>query len=191
MYQSFFAQQLGVFSKDILSSEIVENFLKQIPSKYKLIEINLNTYNNISDDKYSIEKRLTHELDMIRSYGDIYKNYSQNIKRNIKKAEKSGLQTVNHIKPDAMIDLFRDNKGKKLKTLIENDYLVLKKIVNACLSRGMVQIRGSYTLKNELCAAAAFIYSNRKLIFLFSATNNEARNNGAMSYLINGFIKDN
>ena len=73
LYQPFFTQQLGVFSKSILSAEVVEEFLKAIPAKYRYIETNLNTLNKIDSDGFKVEPQRNFELDLIHSYENISK----------------------------------------------------------------------------------------------------------------------
>ena len=90
-----------------------------------------------------------------------------------------------------IINLFRLNKGKEIKTLNEKDYLLLKKIVSSGIRKNILQIRTVKNKDEQLCAGAIFIESNRKVIFLFSAINDEAKTNGAMFFLIDSFIKEN
>jgi len=189
LHQPFFTQQLGVFSRNLLSEDVIERFLDHIPAKFKFIEINLNKHNRLDPEKYNITQMLNHELDLISDYESIYGNYSQNIKRNIKKANSLNVSVVKNIKPDEIIDLFKGNKGKAFKNLTESDYLKLKRIVYTCLYKGKAQIFGAYTERNSLCAGSIFVISHNKAIFLFSATDSIARKNGAMSLLIDSFIK--
>jgi len=188
LYQPFFTQQLGVFSRNLLSEEVIERFLEHIPSKFKFIEINLNKYNKLDQEKYHLNQMLNHELDLISDYESIYSNYSQNIKRNIKKANSQNVSIVKNIKPDEIIDLFRKNKGKEFRHLKDDDYLKLKRIIYTCLYKGKAQIYGAYTERNNFCAGSVFIISHKKAILLFSATDDIARKNGAMSLLIDSFI---
>ena len=191
LYQPCFSQQLGVFSRNILSEEIIENFIKAIPSKYKFVEINFNTFNKLNSEKFNITRNLTHELDLISSYENLYHNYSENTKRNLKLANNSLLTQSTLTNADVIINLFRLNKGKEIKTLNEKDYLLLKKIVSSGIRKNILQIRTVKNKDEQLCAGAIFIESNRKVIFLFSAINDEAKTNGAMFFLIDSFIKEN
>jgi hypothetical protein len=189
--QPFFTQQLGVFSKNKLNEEIVGEFISKIPSKYKFVEINLNTFNKLDITKFNIKPNLTHELDLIPSYETLYHSYSDNSKRNIKQAAGFGLKYSSEINADEIITIFRQNRGKEIHTLKEKDYLILKKIISTCLYKKIAHIKGIRTKEGKLCAGAVFIESNKKVIFLFSATNDEARSAGGMSFLIDSFIRDN
>jgi len=189
LYQPFFTQQLGVFSKSILTQAVTEQFIENIPSKFKYIEINLNAFNKLDSDRYKIIPFLNHELDLISDHKSLYKNYAQNTKRNIQKAHKQDVSIVKNIKPDEIIELFRENKGKIIKQLSDLDYLSLKRIVYTCLYKGKAQVYGAYTDHNTLCAGAIFVISHKKAVLLFTATNDIAKKNGAMFSLIDHFIK--
>jgi len=190
LFQARFTQQLGVFSINILTEKVVSDFLNAIPKKFKFAEINLNTFNKVAQGKYKIYKWLNHELDLINSYSHIFKNYSTNLKRNIKKAEKSGISLNKNVKPDEIIKLFRENRGRKIKTLTEIDYMKLKRLSYMGIYKGVVQTYGVYTNKNELCAGAIFVRSKNKTIFLFSGLSQAGKDTNAMAYLINSFIKE-
>ncbi|NTW32124.1 MAG: hypothetical protein HGB12_05805 [Bacteroidetes bacterium] len=191
LFQPPFSQQLGIFSKIKLNEEITEEFISKIPGKFKFAEINLNLFNKLDGNKHILKNNLTHELDLISPYENIYKNYSNNIKRNIKQALNSELSISKKVDITQIIEIFKNNKGKNIKTLGKNDYNILKKIVQICLNNRLAYVWGVFTKKNNLCAGAVFVESNKKVIFLFSATTNEGKANGAMSFLIDKFIKEN
>jgi len=191
LYQPYFIQQLGIFSKNELTEEITDKFLQAIPAKYRFVEINLNTFNKVNQEKYNTISNLTHELELNNSYEAIYKNYSTNTKRNIKKAQEKKVSIVKSVRPEDIINIFKSTRGKDISTFKEKDYFILTRLIYTCIHKGMAHVFGAYTDKNELCAGAFFVESNRKAIFLFSATNEEAKSNGAMSLLIDSFIKEN
>ncbi|MCD4664974.1 MAG: hypothetical protein K8R68_06850, partial [Bacteroidales bacterium] len=190
LYQPVFTQQLGVFSKSILTEDVVKNFINSIPDKFKFAEINLNILNKINSDKIKIYNWLNHELDLINSYENISKSYSTNLKRNIKKGEKSGITITQNIKPDEVIRIFRENRGKKIKKLIDEDYHKLRRLSYVGIYKGLIRIYGAFTKNNELCAGAIFLKSKNKMIFLFSGLTEEGRKTNALALLIDTFIKN-
>lgn len=192
LFQPNFTQQLGIISQDKMDSSIVESFLNAIPKKFRLVEINLNTNNIICESKkHTFIKNSNYELDLIRPYEELYSNYSSNLKRNLKKAIKNEIKVFPNTKPDDIIKLFRNNRGRDIKTLKEKNYQCLSKLIYLLIHRGRAQVWGSYNERNELVAGAFFIKSNKKWIFLFSGTAQSARKNGAMPFLIDSFIKTN
>jgi hypothetical protein len=147
--------------------------------------------NNADHSSYHILPQLNHELDLINDYEKIHAGYSENLSRNIKKAEKAGLSISTNVRPDDIIGMFRQNRGKDLSHLGENDYLKLKRLAYAGMYKKIADIRGVYDQRNQLCAGAVFFTSNRKAIFLFSGLTPEGREAGAMPFLIDSFIREN
>lgn len=191
VYQPFFTQQLGVFSCKHLTSAVVREFIGCLPKRYKYIDINLNTLNKSGDLKCRKIPQLNHELDLIFPYADLVHKYSQNTHRNIKRALQSSISLSSSPSPDDLVQLFRQNRGKQLTHLSNDAYAILLRLINACIHRGIAEVMGAYTDRMELCAGAIFVRSHEKAIFLFSAVNAEARTNGAMSLIINQFIRQN
>lgn len=190
LYQPFFTQQLGIFSLNSISEDIVKQFVFSIPPKYKLIEISLNTSNTISHTNYTIKKNMTVELDLSKSYEQIKKNYSRSAVRNIEKAIKHNVRINKNTPPEEIIGLFRNNKGKSLRYKNKH-YMILKNIIYQCIHKGKGQSWAVFTKENALCAGGFFIESNNKVIFLFLATNESAKSLGATSYLFDRIIEEN
>ncbi len=190
LFQPVFSQQLGVFSQTLLTEEVVAKFLKAIPPHFKFAEINLNTYNKLPQGKYQSVEWVNHELDLINAYEKTFNGFSTNLKRKIKKAEKADLSILSNIKPEEIIRIFKENKGKELKTLEEVDYQKLRRLAYMGIYKGLVNNYGVYSPKNELCAGAIFLKSKHKIIFLFSGLTAEGRELNAMALLISSFIKD-
>lgn len=189
LYQPYFTQQLGVFFSGKPDEQIVGNFLNAIPSSYRFVEINLNTFNKISLPEYIIKSSLTHELPLNDTYENRYKQFSENNRRNVKKAEKSHLKIVYDVNASDIINMFRKNRGKDIRNLKNKDYDMLQKLIEECNRRGVAEILGVKTSSSELCAGAFFVEKNGKKIFLFSAINEEGKKYSAMFFLINHVIK--
>lgn len=191
LFQPVFTQQLGLISKNRLSEERVEDFLKCIPLKYRFVEMNLNTFNKVNSGQFKSESWHNFELDLIAGYPQISKNYSENLKRNLKKAEKAGLTIVKNIKPDDVITLFRNNRGREIKSLRDNEFAVLNRLSYEGIYKGKILTAGVYSGQNELIAGAIFLKSNGRIIFLFSGLSGHGRESAAMPMLIDSVIKEN
>ena len=191
IYQPFFTQQLGVISKTELSPGVVNAFLSAIPAKYRVIDLNLNTLNNPDLGGFSYAPQVNHELDLIQDYAKLYQNYSTNTKRNLAKTEKEGLSFVMGIKPDDVIRLFRENRGRDIGVLREENYRRLKRLVYTAIYKGLANVYGVYDADNILCAGAIFLESNHKAIFIFSGLSASGRDKRAMFFLIDSFIREN
>jgi hypothetical protein len=190
-YQPYFTQQLGIFSRNHLTAEVVRAFIDCIPVKYKFIEINLNTLNKADNLNCKVSRMFNHELDLIFPYTTLSENYSENTKRNLKRAKQSDISLSSLCTPENIVQLFRQNRGKSLTHLGEKEYNTLLRLIYACIHKGIAEVTGAYNLQNELCAGAIFIKSHQKAIFFFSAVNEEGRLNSSMTLIIDQFIRQN
>jgi hypothetical protein len=190
IYMPFFTQQLGLFSVNDITPEKLMAFIKAIPNKYKYVELNLNLYNIIYSDIISVKQNLNHTLKLNSSYEIIKSKYSDNLKRNLKKAVLSEAKIIANVNPLELISIFKNNKGKNISHLKEDDYSRLELLINTCINKGVTDVYG-VTKDNVLCAGAVFIKTKKRIIFLFSATNSIAKDIFAMPLLIDSIIKDN
>ena len=142
LHQPFFTQQLGIFSDKEITSDMVENFLAAIPVWFQLVEIQLNHSNKISKSNFSLSNRLTHHLDLGFPYETIHKKYSENLKRNLKRAQQNNLALTTDFSTKDLIDLFRNNRGRGVETLKAKDYLVFEKLVETAHGKGLVNKYG-------------------------------------------------
>jgi hypothetical protein len=190
LFQPFFAQQLGIYSRSILNTNIISSFLNAIPSHFRLVEIRLNTHNKVDAELFDVHQHLNHELDLINTYDRIYRKYSTNTKRNLKKAVEANLTLMKNIGPEEIISLFRQNRGRTISHWNNLEYNRLVKLVYAAIYRSQAMVYGAYNINNELCAGAIFVKSHGKIVFLFSGTNQSGRETHALSFLIDSAIKE-
>jgi hypothetical protein len=190
LYQPPFTQQLGLFSKTLLTGAHVTDFIGSIPDRFRLIEINLNTLNKVSAGDLPTQNWVTHELDLIKSHSQLQKNYSENLRRNLKKSASEGLSVTKNVKPEEVITLFRENRGRTILHLKDEAYGRLTRLAYSGIYKGVVLTYAVYDPRNTLCAGAIFLKSNKKIIFLFSGLNEVGRQTGAMAHLLDSFIQD-
>ncbi len=190
IYQPFFSRYFGVFAEYKISQELVSGFMDAIPGKFKFLEFCLNEDNLLDSKLYDLKEKKFQVLDLDRSYNAIQKEFSDNAKRNVKKAIKSGLEIRKGISSEKIVNLFKVTKGDELKVFGRSDYKTLIMLMNKCneLERGhsiSVYSRG------KLCAAAFFMFSEGRFTFLKSGVTEEGKAHGAMHFLFDYFIKVN
>lgn len=190
IFPPYFVPQLGVFSKEPITEDLLMQFINAIPSEYMFAEIRLNTQTH-APKKIEAETNRTFLLELVEPYEQLYAKYSQNTKRNIKKAEQSGLQIHNSGSIPNLIKLFRNSNIAKKSNFKDQDYRRLEKLMYVHLSMHFGQILMVYDKQNTLQAGAFFMVVESQAYFIFSGRGGESEQNGAMFYLINEFIKNN
>jgi len=138
LYQPPFSQQLGIFSSQNLSEEIVICFIKSIPKKYSFIEINLNKFNLINrDSNIKVKQNITYELELIKDYESLFRRYNKNTIRNIRKAVQNKISVVPGLKPNDVINLINSSgntQGFKEKDFTFFTFLIIFSISLAASS---------------------------------------------------------
>ncbi len=187
-----FVQQLGVFSSFPVDQQLMNAFLSAIPNDFRYIILNLNTFNPTTYNiKGATHRRKTYELDLIAPYEEIIKGYSSQTRKNIKKAQKEKVFVTPNADPLPVIETFRNNKGKQLASFTTSHYETLKHLIYSGIHRGDTKVYSAYNEQNTFCAGIIFFTSHKKTILVFSGSTAEARKNGAMSAIIDSFIREN
>lgn len=188
--QPYFTQQLGVFSRSALNTEEVASFLQAIPPVLRFIDLNMNVFSRVQAGEWKVAEMANFELDLIPDYERLRERYSPNIRRNLKKSAESNLLIVKSVRPEEVVTLFRENRGKQFGNLGSEQYAVLLRLIYASIHKGMAQVWGVYDAHNELCAGVVWLFSHQEAIFLFSGLSETGRGNGAMPFLVDSFIRD-
>lgn len=188
--QPFFTQQLGVFSIPELYKEKVEEFIAAIPSFFRTIDINLNSFNSVSSGLLNPKHQTNLELDLISSYETLQAAYSSNLRRNLKKELVKQLTLMRNVRPEDVVELFRNNKGKEISLLGEEQYKMLLRLVYQLIHRGVCEVWGAFDGHNQLVAGIIWTFSHQKAILQFSGASEEGRELGAMPFLIDSFIQE-
>lgn len=192
LFQPYFVQQLGVFSKTPLSQDKTETFLNSIPKKYRFTEIRLNESNTFDKKIQGIDYHRNVLLDLNRSYEEIRANYHNNTKRNLAKAESNNLQILETVIPYHVVALFRDNRGALLDKWGDAEYNIMTNLAQVAQNRKSAFILG-VTEKGvgQLICAAIFMKTNSRITFLFSGLTEEGKQRQAMTYLLDQVIQRN
>jgi hypothetical protein len=186
LYQPAFSQQLGVFSVDEISTDDVEEFLKQIPTGFKYWDIALNAKN--STEKYHSRLGKNYLLPLSLPYDGLLEQYNRNAKRNIKKAVAAGNYVVENSAFTDTISLHRkrfndsiganDDDYKRLNQLLEN-LSAVGAVFSACIKNA----------NGTIIASSTYLLHNNRIIFLLNGNIAESLKSGATHLLKDHVIK--
>lgn len=177
--QPYFCQQLGIFSKEEISEEIQRQFIRKIPLKFLKVSLALNSHNLLIGQQ--IKKNLSVKLN--KNYESICKNYSKGRKHAIKVAEKNQLM-VAETSIQSLIDI------QKKFYQYEFSEEKLQKLSIQLLHQQKGAILGIF--KDEvLLGGALFVFSTKRIVYLFSAFTELGRELQVASFLLNYMLKKN
>ena len=195
LYQPAFTASLGVFGKR-LADVTGDEFLKVIPAKFKLIEISLNSGNNLGLPRPLRVDRTNHILHLNKSHEELYKAYRDNHKRNITKAMQSGCRVNKEVSVDEIMHLNREQL-KHIDGTKPGDYPNFKKLFEFLKNKGQAKTYAIVDPKNKILASAVFFFSHNRAYYILVGNHPAARlpdgqgkTIGASHALIDAFIKD-
>jgi hypothetical protein len=189
LYQPFLTAQLGVFGND-LTPALLESFLKAIPSKFLYWDFYLNHKNVFRLDDFHLYQRKNYVLDLDKSYEDLYKNYRENIRRNIKKAEQLGCKPIIDFDVEKVIELAIAQMKTYSKESSDNVDR-FRKLYDFLHSRQQAINYGIISARNELIASCIFVFSHNRAYYILVGNHPNGRTIGASHSLIDAFIRDN
>ena len=186
LFQPFLTPVLGVFGDDI-SETMVSRFINAIPSRFKVRDISLNHFNSVARQYSEQYERGNYILSLQPSYESIRSHYSENIVRNISKAEKTGCLLKKNISEIEIIELCKREwpKFTRVQSGTFEDLAASFSIFQPYASS-----YGVFHPNGRLLASCVFLcYAGRHYYWLVG-NDPEAKSFGASPMLIDGFIRD-
>ncbi len=188
LYQPAFTASLGVFGKNI-RQEILQMFLETIPGKFKLVEISLNSGNNISPLPGNMNSRVNYVLPLNKNYTELFNGYRDNHKRNINRAVQAGCTVKKDVAIEEIIELNKEFL-KELSNTTNEDFINFKKLYEFLKSNNKAETYGVLNKNNQLLASCVFFYSHKRAYYILVGNHPDGKTNGASHALIDAFIKD-
>lgn len=184
LYQPPFTASLGIFGNQ-LNAALINDFIYAIPSRYRYWDIYLNHGNYYQVHGYQFYDRMNYVLSLQGNYDSIYKRFSDNIKRNIKKAGQAGCVVRKDINLHDVISLSQANTNASKK-----DFLHLAQLYDYLYQNRKAVTYGVYSAADQLVASAAFLFDNKRAYYILAGNHHNGKSIGASHALINTFIKD-
>ncbi|MBX7205048.1 MAG: hypothetical protein K1X81_06455 [Bacteroidia bacterium] len=190
VYQPFFCQQLGIFSKFLVSGFLVNKFLDALPDKFRYIDSQLNSACSMDEYKNEcISERKNHELLLLPAYENHARSFSENTKRNIGKALKNELFFCRETDAAPLVDFYIAQNGSKSPEVKPGDYNRFKDLLKKPIGREWQFVR-VHNKQNETLAAGIFAGYAERLTYLMGASSEQGKELGAMHALMNEVIKN-
>lgn len=182
VYPPFWILQLGIFSQ--VDNYDKGSFINCLKRKFKFVELRLNSKNDI-DSLSKINQ--FQELQLTSDYDSIKETYKSDRKKDLKRAAKNHLSEKWRDSPKNLINLFKNNVGKRTSNIGEQDYETLNRLMNTCIDRGVGEVLSIYET-DKLVASAFFLKNKKTITILCSSTDFTNRKNGANTFLIDRAI---
>lgn len=187
LYQPAFIASLGIFGKKP-DDEIVQMFINNIPSKFRLVEISLNYGNHLSGTA-GIYQRVNYTLNLERTFDQLRSQFRQNVIRNSQKAAQAGCRYATDIEIDPIIDLSKQLIGH-LPGINTVDYSNFKALYDFLKKSGKSITRGVLSQDDKLISSAVLFLSHGRVYYILVGNHPNGKTIGASHFLIENLIKE-
>ncbi|HRP55336.1 hypothetical protein [Agriterribacter sp.] len=193
LYQPAFTASLGLFAGQEQPVDTAD-FLEVIPSKFKLIDIDINETHPLQKAGavagLTVHKRLNLLLDLERSCSVLTGLYSRLAKRSLKKAHKHNIIIVRNDTPEDIITLYRKAYKAAHPGIAAKDYHSLIACCNTAGKKDHLKTYTAHTLQGETIAFYIVLYDNNFVYSLVGGSTAEGKSMGAFYLLTDAAIQD-
>lgn len=185
--QASFLQRSGIFSHTANSLEMTKAMFAAIPQKFIHWDFCLDNSSVPSGSRLTVHKKRNLILNLNQEYDSLFRNYSKNTRRNLKKVDQS-LEIRSISQTDLVVETYKANAAQKEGfALKQRDYVSIQNLMNHCLTHKNGEIIAAYS-ENLLVGAVFFAYSKTRVYYLFSAVNILGKETKALFAIVDYFI---
>jgi hypothetical protein len=187
IYQPFYTQQLGVFSREYVKPELIRQMLKILYKKYRFAGMNVNVKNLVGEEKpFTVDDKSNYILPLSKDYDTLSNSFTTNTKRNIRKSIEFADRLERNLPVEELVRLKRENDVIKRS---KEDYRWLECVFETIKQREAGKVY-AIRLESEIIAAAFFAFSKTRAIYLLSASSPMGKERRGMFRIIGAFIND-
>ncbi|ALO14304.1 hypothetical protein L21SP5_00632 [Salinivirga cyanobacteriivorans] len=175
--------QLGVFSTQPVSEDILNQFLQKIPARFKRWEIPLNALNPRVVHDYQYSNAYVHSKDLIYPA-----EVQQHMAKSSSLTDKGEDMTVSRgVQLAVIINFVLRMYGRKIK---QREILALRRLLSFSSRFGFGNAYGVYSSTNNLIGLSYAIRFRNRVYMLFSLADSTADRKKVFQVLLNRLYKD-
>lgn len=189
VYQPFFCQQLGFFYSGNAEKENLAEALIFIKRKFPYADFNLNPSAEIVAQEFNLTKKRNLLLPLDVSYSALKKAYSQNQKRSVVKAEKSGLEYA-EVEAEAFFKFYIKQIRDRQESFKPKHARLLQALINEVMKNKVGRMSAAINKQGEISSASLLIFHADRVINIAQASSPSGRNTGAAHFLFDRLIQE-
>jgi hypothetical protein len=179
IYPPCWTQQLGVFSEEMVTEKLLEDFVNAIPKKFKKVSLQCNAENPILK---KAAKKNNYILNLNRSVAEIYACFNKNRKRSLKNASEALLEKK--VSPEDFLDFYKIHGNEAVFS--KNHWKALKNLLD-CKQHNL-HIWGTRE-KGMLSAVMLWGKEGKRLTYLIPCATKSGKKKGMPSFLVFELIR--
>ncbi|MDD2792830.1 MAG: GNAT family N-acetyltransferase [Sediminibacterium sp.] len=192
-YTPPFVQQLGLSGHPELCRQpgLLQEIMERIGQERMYGSVLLNHSNNAVSAWEGITRKPNYVLNLNRPYPEISGQYAQDLKQNIKKAVRSGIEYSNQVPIQTAIDLFVQHHAHQSKHIHSSAYDAFSLLCNQVLSaEEQCFTRAALNSSGQIAAVALMLKDGKRIYNLMNTTTAAGRQQEANHYLMDQLIQE-
>lgn len=187
-YQPVYCQQSGIFSAKRIDVEIARMFIHALRKNFNMGDYALNEGNIIGEEQgFEVTDNMNYVLPLNAGYDTLHGNYSENCRRNLKRAARYNIHVSGEVSIEEVIFL---KKNSATTALSDAMYAYIKNLFVKLKALDKIEILGARE-GDHLVAAAIFAFSEQRAHFLLSVSSEAGKEHRAMFLVVDHFIRKN
>ena len=187
LYQPPFTQQLGVFSKCLLTPDILRQFMEAVNDRFRFADIFLNYENTYFPNTVP---RTNCILNLTDPYSVTRNNFKNDLIRCLKIASQFDLSYDQIPEPQYAIEMHKKLYMKRTPHVKKFDYENLLNLSLDLLPKNEMIIRAISGPPSTILSLAMLLRDSKRIYLIISATSPEGRRKKANHLLIDSIIKE-
>ena len=184
LYQPAFTQQLGIFTGAALNEELVNYFLRTLPSHFRFAEIFLN----YAHPKQALPQRTNFVLSLNAPYKQLQAQYKHDLVKNLKQASRFNLLYSDEVDYRTILHAYKELYGSRTPHVSDEDYFRFESLC-AFLEKENMIVR-AVKEDDQMLSAVLLLTHKNKLYLLASVTWREGRFRKANHFLFDRVINE-
>jgi hypothetical protein len=185
IYTPPFCNPLGLFCGSGARPEI-DQFLKNIPTRFKLWDLNLYIGAMAPGTDFFSVKRQNYLLDLHSDYSILFQHFRHSYKQILNKRDSQNLVVQFNISVEEVISAAR-KEGKS--GLMQWDYQQFQRLYKTLAEQSIAETVGIFSPVKELLASGVFFKLGSRIYYILAGNNPRGRLFSASHHMINTIIK--
>lgn len=188
IYQPYYCQQLGLFSKTQPNEPLLQLFFNEL-GMFSYINLNINPSAMQVADAYKLKPKKNLLLQLDKSPVALRKQYSENHRRNITKAEKNGLVFLQDISHEHFETFYLQNIDRQKENFKPQHEKIFKAICRALEANNAARFFAVALPTGEITTAVLVLLHGKRAINLINVSSQTGKKNGSAHFLFNKLIQ--
>lgn len=188
LYQPYYCQQLGFFSKQKLSPETLKQMLA-FTKNFPFAQINLNVSAQSIAAECGLVTKKNLLLPLQSTYVEIKTKFSDNHKRNIAKAEKSNWRFSEIEDVQQFQKFYLQNINPQKENFKPKHRKIFNRLTQELMEKKVAKIFVVYSGTHALQAACMMLLHQHRLINVMNTSSQEGKKNGGSHFLFSNIIR--